>query len=91
MSSTSYNYECTYTCACIIHILYKQCNLDAIIYNKITSIVNVIRLKLFTLISIVYKYGTVYYNIYTCIYIIIIPDWKRHAYNYGGYIYILMV
>ena len=37
-----------------IHIL---CNLDAIIYNKITSIVNVIRLKLFTLISIVYKYG----------------------------------
>ena len=33
----------------------KQCNLDAIIYNKIMSIVNVIRLKLFTLISIVNK------------------------------------
>ena len=36
----------------------KWCNLDAFIYNKITPIVNVIRLKLFTLISIVYKYGT---------------------------------
>ena len=50
-------YECTYTCACInIHILLKKrCNLDAIIYNQITSIVNVIRLKLFTLISIVNK------------------------------------
>ena len=33
----------------------KQCNLDAIIYKKIMSIVNVIRLKLFTLISIVNK------------------------------------
>ena len=37
-------------------ILQKLCNLDAIIYNKITSIVNVIRLKLFTLISIVNKH-----------------------------------
>ena len=35
----------------------KQCNLDAIIYNKITSIVNVIRLMLFTVISIVNKQG----------------------------------
>ena len=42
------------TCLCTYSV--KWCNLDAIIYNKITSIVNVIRLKLFTLISIVYKY-----------------------------------
>ena len=35
----------------------KKINLDAIIYDKITSIVNVIKLKLFTLISIVYKGG----------------------------------
>ena len=44
------------TCYMIVHIhmlmyiFYKKwCNLDAIIYNKITSIVNVIKLKLFTL------------------------------------------
>ena len=54
------NYECTYTCACIY-----QCNLDAIIYNKITSIVNVTRLKLFTLISIVNMH--VYYINNNCI------------------------
>ena len=50
----------------------KRCNLDAIIYNKIRSIVNVIRLKLFILINIVYKYGTID-NVY---YIYIIPEWK---------------
>ena len=48
--------------------------LDAIIYNKITSIVNVIRLKLFTLISIVYKYGTIF-NVDL--------NWKRHGYTEG--------
>ena len=57
-----------------IHILY---NLDAIIYNKITSIVNVIRLKLFTLISIVNKY------IHVIIVYMYIPDWKWHAYKEG--------
>ena len=52
-----------------------------------THIVNVIRLKLFTVISIVYKYGTidiVYYNII----IIIIPDWNWHAYKEGIYIHL---
>ena len=44
----------------------------ATIYNKITSIVNVIRLKLFTLISIVNNHGRYVYYMYiyiiTCIY-----------------------
>ena len=49
--------------------------------SKITSIVNVIKLKLFTLISIVYKYGTLDIIIYIYIYIYIyIQDWKQHAY-----------
>ena len=50
----------------IIIYSVKWCNLDAIIYYKNASIVNVIRLKLFTLINIVYKYDTldnVYYLI----------------------------
>ena len=38
-----------------VYILLNWCNLDDLIYNIITSIVNVIRLKLFTLISIVNK------------------------------------
>ena len=38
-----------HTDAHVMYIFCKKCNLDAIIYNKITSIVNVIRLKLFTL------------------------------------------
>ena len=56
----------------------KWCNLDAIIYNKITSIVNVIRLKLLTHNYLHwYKYGTVdNYSVY-------IPDWKWHAYTEG--------
>ena len=40
-----------------VHVYTYTVNLDAIIYNKITSIVNVIILKLFTLISIVNKQG----------------------------------
>ena len=49
-----------------LHNSVKWCNLDAIIYYKNASIVIVIRLKLFTLINIVYKYDTldnVYYLI----------------------------
>ena len=44
-----------------IHMsMYIFCK-NGVIYNKITSIVNVIRLKLFThlAISIVYKYATI--------------------------------
>ena len=44
----------------------KRCNLDAIIYNKITSIVNII-LKLFTQIS---KVDNVYYIIIVYMYLI---------------------
>ena len=44
---------------CMYIFCKNQCNLNAVIYNKITSFVKVIRLKLLlTLISIVYKYGT---------------------------------
>ena len=50
-------FKCTYTFLWT-YCVKKRCNLDAIIYNKITSIVNIIRSKLFTVISIVYKYGT---------------------------------
>ena len=45
--------ECTYTWACTYSV--KRWHLDATIYNNITSILNLIRLKLFTLISIVNK------------------------------------
>ena len=38
-----------------IRVQVRDRSLDAIIYNKITSIVNVVRLKLFTLMSIVNK------------------------------------
>ena len=47
----------------------KRFNLDAIIYDKITSIVNIIRIKLFTLISIVNKQGRLYILYNNCIHV----------------------